>query len=232
MTDLLQNKREIGRKEIHVGIEGRKWIITLQDNTTRQISSVFCKTIRVSDIESIKNKYAFLKNLGIPVPKGDFIELNREHYFIAEDLSENGRNLVLSSNNPEIEDPKILRRINSINLQTKQNLINILIDAAIQAANFNSPEKSTKYSFSPPVPALILPMHQTVEKSKISIMDLGIDIRHEYFKESHHVLQESLTGIIIFTSMVLQSEFGRDIFLPDRPELKNIDKNFLYTYSQ
>ncbi len=93
---------------IIVGVEGHKYLAEVKDATSEVPYTLFLKLMarRKNALEQ-QRQWQDLKDLGINVPERAWAHEfdNDIQAFLATDLSENGRKLVLSCNNPELKTP-------------------------------------------------------------------------------------------------------------------------------
>lgn len=216
---------------IQVGVEGPKWIAEVEDPKSKGPYTLFVKSMyEHRDALQQQRQYEDLKALGVNVPERAWAHEfdNGAQALVVTDLSENGRKLVLSCNNPELKSLEGKRLIKSVSPEAKQAIKDHLLFAAIQVSGLGDTTIERRYSLSNNTFALVIDP-QSPETAKPVAIDYGVDLHEPGPNEKpQDLLRSSLFSAGCFYAIVL----GEELELPDDIVFDSIDRASLKRYCQ
>lgn len=188
---------------IPVGDEGTKYIAKL-DGDPR---TLFIKMM-LDEAEALKQqaRWRDLKEIGVNVPEQVWPHSfeNGQQALIATDLSQNGKKLVLSCNNPELRIDRVIKAIRSIPPDIKKTIGDHLLSSSVAAAGLGPTRPERNYAFSNNTFALLIDLEHPEIARPVAI-DYGItELRESWEGEPQsQLLRSSLFGVGCFYARVV-----------------------------
>lgn len=214
-----------------VGCEGQKYIAKVYDASRTETKSLFVKIARNLELANEWfDNWQDLRNLGITVPSKAWVSefSNGTSAFIATDLSEDGKKLVLSCNNPELEMEEVKEALKMISQATKLEIHAQLLRAAIQASGLGNMQTHKRFALAHNVFALVLDLNNPNQTQVVAI-DFGVDMQEGNINESNlSLLSSSIFSLTCFCAIMLGEYFE----LPNDPILEFVDRKKLRDYAQ
>jgi len=164
-------------EEIPVGVEGTKFRATaVCPDGTEQFKFVKLMFDAEEGVDQ-RTRLSHLKEMGINVPHE--VELHvlvdGTPALVMTDLSEGGKKLVLSANNPELYTPEVRSSIRSIPEDVKASMNEKLISWACKAGDGIQSLEGTQYLVAPNVFALVIDPSEPRD-ADIYAIDVGADL--------------------------------------------------------